>query len=133
VDIVANTVTRTAIVISDEHPAYATLNEMNPAFQIRHADAYELGPGLNTNGVESFFARVRRSIAGIHHRVCGTYLDLYASSLAWHENTRRQPFSDKLVDVLTAGMQHRQSRKFTGYWQGVYPVDPLGWQLHLLR
>ncbi len=72
---------------------------------------------------------MRRSAAGIHHRIGGTYLDLYASSLAWHENSRRQPFSEKVKDVLGASMRHGVSRKFCGYWQGVYPVDPLGWEL----
>lgn len=132
-DIVATTVNRTAVVISDEHPAYAGLDELNPLFQIRHADAYGLGPGLNTNLVESFFVRVRRSVAGIHHRVCGTYLELYVTSIAWHENTRRLRFSAKLQQVLRAGIRHPQSRKFTGYWQGIYPVEPLGWPDPMLR
>ena len=128
-DIVQRKVTRRAIVLSDEHVAYAHLADFNVAHRIRHADAYGMGPGLNTNGVESFFSRVRRSALGIHHRVCGTYLDLYASSLAWQENARRQPFSDKLKFVLDAGMRHPVSWKFCGYWQGTYPVEPLGWQL----
>ena len=66
---------------------------------------------------------------GIHHRVCGTYLDLCASTLAWQENARRQPFSDKLRFVLGAGLHHPVSRRFCGYWQGVYPIEPLGWAL----
>lgn len=88
-----------------------------------------MGPGLNTNGVESFFVRLRRSAIGIHHRVCGTYLELYVASLAWHENTRKRRFSAKFGDVLRATMQHGVSRKFCGYWQSVYPIEPLGWEL----
>lgn len=126
-DIVARKVARRAVVLSDEHGAYAGLGRLNrAAIQVRHADALAFGPGLNTNGVESFFSRVRRSAIGIHHRVCGAYLELYASSLAWHENTRRQAFSFKLRETLRAGLDHPVSRKFCGYWQGVYPVDPLG-------
>ena len=129
-DIVRRKTTRRAVILSDEHGAYAHLNRVNAAaFRIRHADAYGMGPDLNTNGVESFFSRLRRSVAGIHHRVCGTYLDLYASSLAWHENTRRERFSVKLRAVLGAGLMHPVSRKFCGYWQGVYPIEPLGWEL----
>jgi transposase-like protein len=129
-DIVRRKVARTAIILSDEHRAYANLGDINPlVFHIRHNDAYGFGPGMNTNGVEGWFARVRRSAMGIHHRFCGTYLELYASSLAWHENTRRQLFSVKVHDVLKASMRHPTSRKFCGYWQGVYPVDPLEWRL----
>ncbi len=129
-DIVVRKVTRRAVIVSDEHGAYANLGQLNAlAIRIRHADAYAMGPGLNTNLVESFFGRVRRSAMGIHHRVSGTYLELYVTSLAWHENTRRQPFSDKLQFVLTAGLAHGVSRKFCGYSQGVYPVAPLGWRL----
>ena len=129
-DIMTHKAARDAIIVSDEHPAYARLRRVNPdAIRVRHAEAYAAGPGLNTNLVESFFGRLRRSVAGIHHRVCGTYLDLYASSLGWHENTRRDRFSDKLRSVLAAGVHHPVSRKFCGYWQGVYPIEPLGWEL----
>src|SRR5947209_18919402 len=86
-------------MISDEHAAYEHLDELNVAILIRHADAYAIGPGLNTNGVESFFVRLRRSAIGVHHRVCGTYLDLYAASLGWHTDTRKRRFSAKF-DVL---------------------------------
>jgi transposase-like protein len=129
-DIVRQKVSRTAVMLADEHGAYANLSDINPlTFRIRHADAYGFGPGMNTNGVEGWFARVRRSTWGIHHRISGTYLELYATSLAWHENERRTPFGEKAHDVLRACMKHPTSRKFCGYWQGVYPVDPLGWRL----
>lgn len=131
-DIVRRKVTRRAIVLSDEHHAYAHLDRLNLTVRIRHADVFEIGPRLNTNSVESFYSRIRRSVAGIHHRISGKYLDLYASSLAWHENTRRDPFSVKVKSVLGACMRHPVSRKFCGYWQGVYPVEPLGWELEEL-
>ncbi len=57
-DIVRRKVSRDAIMLSDEHAAYAGLNRMNIAYAIRHADRYAAEPGLNTNGVESFFVRV---------------------------------------------------------------------------
>ena len=129
-DIVERKVSRRAVILSDEHGAYAGLGRLNRAVvQVRHADALAFGPGLNTNGVESHFARVRRSEVGVHHHISGKYLDLYASSLAWYENTRRQRFSFKLRDTVQACMDHPTSRKFCGYWQGVYPVEPLGWVL----
>ena len=132
-DIVIRKVYRRAIVVSDEHPAYAHLGDFNPgAIRIRHVDAYGLGPGLNTNLVESFFSRVRRSAIGIHHRVVGKYLDLYAAALAWQENARRDRFSDRLRFVLGAGLRHPVSRKFCGLWQGVYPIEALGWELRPL-
>ena len=133
-DIVERKVTRRAVMVSDEHGAYAGLNRLNRAVvQVRHAEALAFGPGINTNGVESHYARVRRSELGIHHRIVGKYLELYASTLAWHENTRRQRFSFKLRETVQAAMDHPTSRKFCGYWQGVYPIELLGWELALPR
>ena len=128
-DIVRRRVSRAAVILTDEHNAYRDLRDLNVVFHFPHADAFAFGPGRNTNRVESFFSRLRRSAAGVHHRVGGTYLELYAASLAWHENTRRQQFSTKVKDVLGSAMRHGVSRKFCGYWQSVYPVDPLGWVL----
>jgi transposase-like protein len=129
-DIVERKVARQAVILSDEHGAYAGLNRLNRGVvQVRHADALAFGSGINTNGVESHYSRVRRAELGIHHHISGKYLELYASSLAWYENTRRQMFSFKLRETVQACMDHPTSRKFCGYWQGVYPVEPLGWDL----
>lgn len=129
-DIVANNVSPGAVVMSDEHPSYTNLGQLVARHHaIRHADAFAVGPGLHTKLVESFFGRLRRSAMGSHNRISGTYLDLYASSLAWHENTRRQPFASKMQDVLVDGLWHPVSRKFCGHAQGVWPIHPLGSRL----
>lgn len=129
-DLARRKVAPRALIITDEHGAYANLDLVNRrGLRIRHADNYAAGEGLNTNHVESFFTRVRRSQKGIHHRVSGFYLELYVAGLAWQENARRKLFSQKLFFVLDAGLNHRISRKFCKYWQGNHVQEPLQWQL----
>lgn len=132
-NIVRRKVTRDAVVVTDEHHAFADLDDLNLSFQVPHRYAYALGPDLNTNLAESFFSRMRRGEQGIHHRVSGKYLELYAAMAAWHENFRRQPFSKQLRHVLEVTMRHPVSRSFCGYWQGNYPADAFEWQLDRLE
>ena len=94
-----------------------------------HKEHYLAGRGLNTNLVESYFTRLRRSERGIHHRLAGRYLDLYAAALAWQENNRKLSFQRRTELLLSQAMGQPQSRYFTGYWQGHYPEHALGWRL----
>ncbi|WP_424140206.1 IS1595 family transposase [Roseomonas chloroacetimidivorans] len=128
-DIVRRHVGPNTVLLSDEHPAYQSLKELNRYSTVNHKQHYSAGRGLNTNLVESYFTRLRRSERGIHHRLAGRYLDLYAAGLAWQENNRKLSFRRRTELLLSQAMGQPQSRYFTGYWQGHYPERALGWRL----
>ncbi len=128
-DIVRRRVSRTAVMITDEHRAYQNLRMLNPHIRVNHQLEYAAGPGRNTNLVESFFSRLRRSELGTHHRISGTYLDFYAAGLAWQENHRKDSFKRRVLILLAQITQRGQSRSFCGYWQGNHPVDTIQWRI----
>ena len=84
--------------------------------RINHAEAFSRDRA-HTNHVESFFSRLRRMIAGQHHKVDAKHLGAYAVHAAWLEDHRDQS-NGALADRLIAGaLAAPVSRTWKGYWQ----------------
>jgi len=77
------------IVNADEASHWDVLNAFFPTERINHSEAYSLD-GIHTNGVESYFSRLRRMVGGQHHHVSPKYLNAYAAHAAWLEDHRRE-------------------------------------------
>lgn len=92
---------------------------LDPAFDVRrinHSEAYSQD-GVHTNLAESFFSRLRRMIAGQHHRTGHQHLDAYAAHAAWLEDHRDESnggLADRLIGQALAAPV---SRRWKGYWQ----------------
>jgi hypothetical protein len=127
-DLVRRHVRAPAELRADEHPAYNDLPGLFPTVRNNHSVAYVSEPGASTNQAESFFSRVRKAGAGIHHRMSGKYLDWYVADLAWREDMRRHPTSWLCRAVLAKALAHPVSRNLKGYWQGNKPPETLGWK-----
>ena len=87
-------------ICADENPAYDGLD------------------GITNNLAESFFARFRRMIMGVYHKMGNHYMLNYANEAAWREDFRYQSDKDKFDNVLKRCLKARPSRDLTGYWQG---------------
>ena len=72
--------------------------------------------GACTNQAESYFARLRRSEIGVHHRI-RVHLGQYAAEMAWREDTRRTPNGTLYLLAAGAALGHPVSRVWAGYWQ----------------
>jgi transposase-like protein len=57
-------------------------------------------PTCHSNGVESFFARVKRTISGTHHSVSPEHLDRYLSGIGYMHNTRKLDDGERVVDCV---------------------------------
>src|SRR6185437_7859046 len=77
-------------VYADEAAHWDALHSNFHTLRINHSEAYSEFNGLHTNGVESFFSRLRRMVEGQHHGVSPKYLHQYAAHAAWLEDHRRQ-------------------------------------------
>lgn len=75
---------------ADEASHWDALHSTFDTFRINHSEAYSEFNGIHTNGVESFFSRVRRMVQGQHHGVSPEYLHQYAGHAAWLEDHRRR-------------------------------------------
>ena len=113
--VVAN-VDPSAVIHADEASHWDKLHGRYETYRINHSEAYSLN-GACTNQAESFFSRLRRAEAGVHHRIAGDYLNAYAGEMAWREDNRRVSNGTQAEMVARSAMVSPVSRKWAGYWQ----------------
>ena len=94
-------------------------NELHARFDMRRIDhsVEYANTETNTNSVESFFGRMRRSELGCHHHFSGRYLIRYAREMAWREDHRRQSNGAQFAIVLGHVVSNPPSIDFCGYWR----------------
>lgn len=79
---------RVELLVTDAHPAYATL-EGYPQHQVVNHNKGEWRKGdAHTNSIESVWALLKRQIIGIHHWVSPKHLDRYVGEMTWRLNNR---------------------------------------------
>jgi hypothetical protein len=105
---------------TDEADHWRVLRLSYPMVQVRHSVNYRGDDGANINQVESFFARMRRSRWGVHHRMAGQHLQAYADEMAWRENHRREANGTHWEIVTQIALVHPKSGFWAGYWHRDY-------------
>ena len=79
------------IVVTDEFKGYNILDKKDCNGMIRlkidHTQAYVSGD-VHTNGIESFWALLKRGIHGIYHQVSSKYLQRYLDEFCFRMNNR---------------------------------------------
>ena len=80
------------LVMTDQLSSYNILNKPNEKNLIRlmvdHNVMYSLGNGIHTNGIESFWAVVKRGVYGIYHKVSVKYMQSYMDEFCFRMNHR---------------------------------------------
>jgi transposase-like protein len=103
-------------VHADEANAWNILHASFVTKRVNHSVEFLSEDGACTNQAESFFARLRRSEFGIHHRICGRHLLAYSRECAWRENHRRQANGTHWNLITAAALAHPKSATWAGYW-----------------
>jgi hypothetical protein len=111
-------VRKNARIVADEHKAYDDLIGLAKMTRVNHSRQFMAEDGTNTNVVEGFFARIERAYVGVHHRFSMKYLDWYAASVAWKEDTRYMGLRWQMSDIVRTIIRRPISRNLSGYWQG---------------
>lgn len=79
-------------VMTDQFTSYGILNyKTNKDFihiRIDHNTTYSLGDGKHTNGIESCWAVLKRSVYGIFHHVSVKHLQQYVDEFCFRLNNR---------------------------------------------
>ena len=81
-------VARGSRVMTDEHMYYRNLGYLLPHDVIRHKSEYVRGE-VHTQGIESFWALLKRGIVGQFHKVSVKYLHRYISEFCYRHNNRK--------------------------------------------
>lgn len=91
-------------VMTDQFPGYNILDKENDKnfirLQVDHNVVYSLGNGVHTNGIESFWALLKRGIHGIFHHISVDYLQSYINEFCFRLNYRKNDLAFcKLVEL----------------------------------
>lgn len=79
-------------VMTDQFSGYNILDKKNDCnfvrLKIDHTVAYSLGDGIHTNGIESFWAVLKRGVYGVFHNVSVKYMQKYVNEFCYRLNHR---------------------------------------------
>lgn len=99
------------VVMTDDFKGYNIMNneKTNPEkfthISVCHSlGEFSQGNGIHTNGIESFWAILKRAIIGSYHHVSTKYLQSYVNECCFRQNNRSDSAFDKLLlqSVLAA-------------------------------
>ncbi|QNO29035.1 IS1595 family transposase [Sphingopyxis sp. OPL5] len=76
------------LVSTDEHSGYRHLGRTYSHGVVRHSAGEYVVGNCHTNGIEGFWALLKRQIVGIHHFVSPKHLNAYVSESTWRFNLR---------------------------------------------
>ena len=80
-------------VMTDQLSSYNILDKENEKRFVRlkvdHSVTYSLGKGIHTNGIESFWAIVKRGVYGIYHHISVAYMQDYINEFCFRLNYRK--------------------------------------------
>lgn len=114
---------KASAIFADEASHWDMLNADYRTVRINHSVAYSEFNGVHTNGVESFFSRLRRMINGQHHGVSHKYLHQYSAHAAWLEDHRRRDNGTNAHATVSLAMHNPISTVWAGYWQRANKKD----------
>ena len=93
--IIRNRVKKDSAVFTDDHRSYTNLDDYKHAV-VRHS-AREYVDGIaNINGIESFWALLKRGVYGTYHNVSKKHLQRYVDEFVFRHNTTPADFLKKL-------------------------------------
>ena len=91
-----------AKVFTDESKAYSPLGADFDHEVVKHsAGEYVLG-NAHTQGIESFWAMLKRGHKGIYHQMSPKHLDRYVAEFAGRHNVREADTIDQMTDLVAS-------------------------------
>ncbi len=117
--IVNQFISKKSTIHADESTAYDLLHAKYTMKRVNHSlEYFNIETQACTNQAESYFARLRRSHVGQHHKWDSRYLPYYANEIAFRENYRRTDNGSIFKRIVYRAMHSPVSPEMCGYWQG---------------
>lgn len=105
-----------ATIHSDLAHAWDSMKDLYRLMRINHSQSFSDG-WTHTNHCESLFSLMRRKHMGIHHRMSGKYLHLYAGEMAWRNDFKHMSHDEMVEKTIRTILTTDISRDWSGYWQ----------------
>jgi transposase-like protein len=102
--IVKDRVNKDATIMTDELPAYKSLDKTFHHESVCHSAEEWVRGKVHTNGVENAWSLFKRSVIWSFHHVSEKHIDRYLNEFDWRFNGRENPylFRDTLIRLLNA-------------------------------
>lgn len=94
-------------VYTDDAPAYSGLNRDHET--VKHSISEYVRDQAHTNGIESFWALMKRGYHGTYHHMSPKHLDRYVNEFAYRHNVREVDTAMQLVGMSWA-MENKRLR-----------------------
>ncbi len=98
-------------VCSDDSKSYAAMEGLAHEAVKHSVGEYVLGQA-QTNGLESFWALLKRGLDGAYHRMSGQHLKRYVTHFAGRHNSRRADTAEQMrrlvIGLLGKSLTYRQ-------------------------
>ena len=98
---IGENVSRKAMVYTDEHKSYSGLPFEHES--VNHSVGEYVRKQAHTNGIESFWAVLKRGYIGTYHRISPKHLDRYVTEFSGRHNVRELDTIDQM-SLLAKGM-----------------------------
>ena len=99
--VVENT-TEEATVYTDEARAYSGLPRKHQA--VKHSVGEYVNKQAHTNGIESFWAMLKRGHKGTYHKMSPKHLHRYVDEFSGRHNNRPMDTAEQMADVVKEGV-----------------------------
>ena len=96
-----------AIVVTDEHPSYVGMEREHQS--VRHSVGEYVREQAHTNGMESFWATLKRGYQGTYHWMSAKHLGRYVNEFSGRHNDRPADTADQVRRIIR-GMAGKRLR-----------------------
>lgn len=107
--IVAANVESVSAVFNDEHSRYANLSASYHHQTVRHSVGEYVNGKAHTNGIEGFWAALKRGYKGTYHKMSAKHLARYVTEFSGRHNVRDLDTLAQMVS-LARGREGRRLR-----------------------
>ena len=106
---VLETVEAGETVYTDDHRAYKSLKDVYEHGTVKHSVGEYVNGQAHTNGIESFWAMLKRGYHGTYHKMSVKHLHRYVNEFAGRHNIRELDTIDQMEQVFR-GMEGKRLR-----------------------
>ena len=87
-------------VYTDDWSAYRNLPGLDHSY-VKHMKGEYVSGDVHTNGIESFWAMLKRGYYGTYHHISPKHLDRYVDEFSGRHNVRQEDTSDQMETVVS--------------------------------